>query len=424
MKHLLVGAFASLMLLASPEAQAAKESVVYSFCSEQNCADGATPYAGLVSFRNRIYGTASGGGTSQSGGVVFSLDPKNGSETAAYAFCSQTGCTDGFDPQAGLTKVGDVLYGATVHGGLHDGGAVFSLDPRTGVETTLYSFCTNNLDNCSDGESPYSRLLYIGGTLYGTTQYGGNNFADCESIPFFGCGILFSVNARTGAETPVYSFCSQQDCADGASPESGLIAVNGVLYGVTVQGGESFAGAVFSVNPKTASETVLHSFCSEQECLDGLNPIAGLVKVGDLLYGATISGGAYWRVSEHGGTIFSVNPRTGSEHVMYSFCRLPHCKDGEGPIGDLIDVNGVLYGTTAFGGREDGACGGSGCGTVYSLDPKTGAEKVLHSFCGQTSCKDGVAPRAGLINVGDELYGTTVWGGANGRGAVFKVSLR
>ena len=48
----------------------------------------------------------------------------------------------------------------------------------------------------------------------------------------------------------------------------------------------------------------------------------------------------------------------------------------------MIDVKGVLYGTTVYGGVS--RCG---CGTIFSLDPDTGTETVFHSFAGHTDGK-------------------------------------
>jgi uncharacterized repeat protein (TIGR03803 family) len=75
-----------------------------------------------------------------------------------------------------------------------------------------------------------------------------------------------------------------------------------------------------------------------------------------------------------------------------------------------------LYGTTEQGGAY-------GYGTVFKVDPKTGAESVVYSFCsGGGTCADGAYPWAGsLINVSGTLYGTTSSGGKIGVGTVFKI---
>jgi uncharacterized repeat protein (TIGR03803 family) len=91
--------------------------------------------------------------------------------------------------------------------------------------------------------------------------------------------------------------------------------------------------------------------------------------------------------------------------------------NGRIPEGGLISVNGTLYGTTYYGGT--GTCK-VGCGTVFSLDPTTGTEKVLYSF--QNDGADGALPFAGLIDIRGTLYGTTSTGGAHGGGTVFAIT--
>ena len=79
-------------------------------------------------------------------------------------------------------------------------------------------------------------------------------------------------------------------------------------------------------------------------------------------------------------------------------------------------IKGVLYGTTAIGGS---ACSGNGCGTVFAIAP-SGAESVLYSFKGYPV--DGDYPDAALLDVNGVLYGTTYGGGANDDGTVFPLS--
>ena len=90
---------------------------------------------------------------------------------------------------------------------------------------------------------------------------------------------------------------------------------------------------------------------------------------------------------------------------------------GRGPSASLIDVKGMLYGTTGDGGTYHCDTGGS-CGTVFSITP-SGTEKVLYSF---GSGADGIHPLASLINVAGTLYGTTSFGGANKKGTAFALT--
>jgi uncharacterized repeat protein (TIGR03803 family) len=105
-----------------------KETVLYSFCP-QNCADGYFPVAGLTVDQNgNLYGTTTGGGM-RGAGVVFKLTPK-GKETVLYNFCAQANCADGETPYAGLVldQKGN-LYGTTYFGGAYESGTAFKLTP-------------------------------------------------------------------------------------------------------------------------------------------------------------------------------------------------------------------------------------------------------------------------------------------------------
>jgi len=102
-----------------------------------------------------------------------------------------------------------------------------------------------------------------------------------------------------------------------------------------------------------------------------------LVELNGILYGTTTAGG---RAGQ--GTVFSITPR-GTETVLYSF---QGGTDGSDPELDLFALNGVLY-CTARGG------GVNGNGTVYSITP-SGSFTTLHDFQGGQS--DGANPAAPL----------------------------
>jgi uncharacterized repeat protein (TIGR03803 family) len=212
-------------------AWAQKGTVLYSFCAQTSCADGANPMAGLVfDQKGNLYGTTSAGGSGIHGqwGAVFKLAPE-GKYTVLYSFCEQNGCSDGALPNAGLIfdRKGDV-YGTTLEGGARGSGVVFKLTPE-GDYSVLYNFCV--LNGCTDGGYPAAGLVFDQkGNLYGTTVSGGAN----------GQGVVFKLTPK-GKETVLYSFCalksSQNDCADGALPYAGLVLdEKGNLYGTTFSG--------------------------------------------------------------------------------------------------------------------------------------------------------------------------------------------
>jgi len=110
------------------------------------------------------------------------------------------------------------------------------------------------------------------------------------------------------------------------------------------------------------------------------------------------------------GTVFRVAP-DGTLSVLYAFKGGPN--DGAAPAAAVLkDNTGNLYGTTIAGGANSQ-------GTVFRLAPD-GTETVLHNFGAGT---DGRSPYAVLIaDKKGRLYGTTAFGGANDSGTVFRLT--
>jgi len=252
--------------------------------------------------------------------------------------------------------------------------------------------------NCTDGASPVASLIDVNGVLYGTTGGGGA----------YNLGTAFALDPDTGAETVLHAFGRHKD---GAAPAARLLNVNGTLYGTTISGGAYRWGTVFSLDPATGAETIVHSF---GKGLDGALPAANLIEVNGLLYGTTGGGGNTGCGLDGCGTVFSVDPATGVENVLHAFCSRANCADGEGPNASLTAAKGMLYGTTGAGGANCMSDSPPGCGVVFAIDLKSGKEAVVYSFCGQANCADGGYPAAGVIDVKGTLYGTTSFGGVYG----------
>ncbi|HTT83549.1 MAG TPA: choice-of-anchor tandem repeat GloVer-containing protein [Rhizomicrobium sp.] len=422
---LIAGIFSCALAALAPPADGATETVLYSF--QNNGKDGLIPDANLVYINGFLYGTTEYGGDrncyADGCGVIFSVSATTGAETVLYRFRGAGLYRESTLPES-LIEAGGSLFGTTRAGGRRDAGVLFSFDPQSLAFKQRYYFC--NLYNCVDGQDPNSGLLNSKGTLYGTTEDGP---LDCEEGT--SCGVAFSFDPKTQIETVLYTFCSQQNCTDGAYPEGGLLSVKGVLYGATGQGGTGSncpyyepyeCGTVFSLDPSTGVESAIYSFCSQLNCADGNGPNGNLINLGQTLYGTTVNGG-----TSNLGTVFSLHSPNGHETVLHSF---GGNSDGAGPNGGLIEINGTFYGTTFHGGGS-GCDYSEGCGTVFSVDPDTGAEAVVYSFCSQANCADGAYPSGSLLSVNGTLYGVTQYGGSgscvsgnepNGCGTVFAIT--
>jgi len=110
-------------------------------------------------------------------------------------------------------------------------------------------------------------------------------------------------------------------------------------------------------------------------------------------------------------------PAPAAETVVYSFNGAP---DGDTPDGNLVlGTDGSLYGTTVWGGAH-------GKGSVYKLTSIGGfySESTIYSFKGG---RDGQTPSGAvsLDSIGN-IYGITAWGGKGceslGCGTVFELS--
>ena len=127
------------------------------------------------------------------------------------------------------------------------------------------------------------------------------------------------------------------------------------------------------------------------------------------LYGTTVNGGA-----GENGTVFKITP-DGVVTTLYSFCSKLNCSDGCNPAAGLFQAtDGNLYGTTP-------GCGAFGGGTIFSISPM-GSMTTVYNFCAQTNCADGRFP--GGVSQGSDgnFYGTTLVGGANAGGTVFRIT--
>jgi uncharacterized repeat protein (TIGR03803 family) len=375
-------------------------TTIYNFCSETGCTDGQSPYAGLVLSPNgNFYGTTmSGGNTACNGGdgcgTVFQITAA-GALSTLHSFDG----TDGNDPSSALIQAANGnFYGTTSAGGTNpDGsGTVFNITAG-GSLTSLYDFCVQT--NCADGQQPVAPLVQAtNGNFYGTTSIGGAS-GDCPYS--WGCGTIFEITVA-GKLTTLYSFCSQANCSDGESPSYGplLQARNGDFYGTTSEGGAFGYGTVFKITP-TGTLTILHSFDGS----DGLAPLAGLIQATDgNFYGTTLYNGG----SSGNGTVVKITPQ-GTLTTLHSF----DGTDGSQPIGGLVQAtNGDFYGTTDIGGTSDNCSATPGCGTVYSLS--VGLGPFVKSL-----------PISGKVGAVVDILGTDLKGATgvtfNGTSAVFKV---
>jgi len=317
-----------------------------------------------------------------------------------YSF---SGGADGDTPYGQLAMGKDgLLYGTTSFAGARGGGTVFRLDPATGVLTTLYSFTGG-----ADGFLPVAGVVIDAkGMVYGTTEEGGAFACPDRS----GCGTAYKLDPSTHVLTTLASFPGG---ASGSQPAGALLLYGGLLYGTTQLGGYSSgpndlgSGTLFRLDPKTKALTTLHEF-SLPGVADGAQPESSLTVGPDgRLYGSASEGGPH-----NAGTVYAIDPVSEAFSLLHGF---DYHVDGYGPDCRVMFLKGQIIGTTRAGGPTQ-----AGDGTVFSLDPNSGALTTLYAIAGTP---DGLFPLGGVVHGPKGLvYGVAQQGGGSGAGTVFAVS--
>jgi uncharacterized repeat protein (TIGR03803 family) len=299
-------------------------------------------------------------------GTVFRL----GLDGAFLTLHTFSGGADGGDPASLVQACDGNLYGTTSDGWYQSPGTVFRIT-TSGMLTTLLSF------DLKAGDTSGPLLPSIDGALYGTTSGGGRNDA----------GTVFRL-MPDGKMTTLYSFTAG---ADGWIPSGGLVVgSDGNLYGTTQEGGANTNGTVYRITT-TGTLTSLYSFTGG---VDGGHPY-GLTKAkGGSFYGITTSGG------QGDGTLFRISTN-GALTTLYS-----------GSVAHPIEASdGDFYGL--------GSGGGNGSGTIIRI----GTNGVLTTVYSFTGGNDGYQPQSLVQGPDGNMYGTALWGGANGDGTVFRLVL-
>jgi uncharacterized repeat protein (TIGR03803 family) len=362
---------------------------------------GAYPDSGLTALGTTLFGVTQGQrGYDCSCGTVYALGA-NGNAMLLHQFA---GAMDGDQPSGALTYAKGTLYGVTAYGGGAEGcgssklhplgcGTIYSITPA-GIEKILYAFTDVT------GYRPSGSVVYLNGKLYGVTPYGVSNQ-----------GTIWSFDLKKRTLTQLHKFFQ-----DGAYAEGGLTRSGSTLYGTTsgyldeCPTTQYTCGTVFSIKPSGANYTVLHTF----DKTDGASPFAGVVFAGNYLYGTTEYGGK--GCSSNGcGTLFSISPN-GKFTTLWYFGT--HTGDGENPIGNLFLYDGTLYGATQHGegSRYCESYPGS-CGAVFASGTLVNSERVLYALDGSL----GVTPGAGVFVRKSKIYGTTLYGGPDHYGTLYRI---
>jgi uncharacterized repeat protein (TIGR03803 family) len=392
----LIGAGAAA--LSTPALADATQSVIYSFAGG---ADGAQPQTSMTQGPDGdFYGTTTLGGA-YGVGTVFQLSPDGKGGWIHKVIFSPNGFKDGGQPYGQLTfdSQGN-LYGTCISDGLEGNGAVFQLVRNGKGDWKLgrhYRFKVHEGRDIDAGVVVDSQ-----GNVFGTAHLGGKGNVG------YGYGTLYELSPGPG-DTFVPTFLYQFHAKDGGFTSAGLImGKDGDLFGVSPNGGASHQGYAFKLHKDEQGVWRVLDIHDFNITIDGEWPDSTMIMDAD--------GNLYGGTSYSPAIVYKLSPpaKGSGEKAQWTETTLYQFAPGVGGGGLSFDLAGNLL--AASGGGTNNA------GFIFQLSPTQSGpwiETVLYNFLGGAG---GSFPLTPLILQNGLLYGTTTYGGASSNGTIFSLT--
>ncbi|MEP2025620.1 choice-of-anchor tandem repeat GloVer-containing protein [Reichenbachiella sp.] len=349
---------------------------------------GISPDGGLFEASSgKLYGVSYNGGVNNEG-ALFEYNIEEASLSATYSF---EGSNKGSSPSGGVIQgFNDKLYGLTRYGGASDAGILYEFDINS-------ELLIKRVDLFSNSSSlPGTLTLGNDGKLYSFINRGGGRLFeyDIERNQYIELNDLDDVNTRYG---------------DYMSKGSNLMmSSSGDLYGMTNDGGFVNKGMLFAYNLE--EDLIVEKFSFGAPDHMGGHPYGSLTQNSEgRIFGLTRNGGI-----DNAGVIFEYSL---FENKYNKITDIGKNKNGYWPESGLTQANNRrLYGIGSVGG-----CGSEGIGAILELNPSTNKISILHEF--KNDLDNGRVGKGDLIEVNNNLYGFTIYGGAFDMGVFFEYNI-
>lgn len=218
-----------------------------------------------ISGSGNILVTDAGAGTGGAG-ALFRVNPATGVRTVVSDFGNANqGPQGNFLGGLAISPSGDILVidldGGTVpNGEVFGSGALFRVNPTTGVRTVISDF--GNANQGPLGEEPVSVVANSSGEILVIDLFAGTDDR----------GALFRVNPATGFRTTVSNFGNANQGPQGSLLSDLTPGASGSILVTDFEAGTNLRGALFRVNRSTGVRTVISSFGNANQGPLGANP--------------------------------------------------------------------------------------------------------------------------------------------------------
>ena len=239
---------------------------------------------------------------------------------------------------------------------------------------------------CANGAKPVALIQASDGNFYGVTE---TSYASHSTTVHLAGGTIFKITA-SGQFTLLYTFKQNTHTGfydQGSIPNSLAEGSDGNLYGAAGGGPNSAsAGVLFKISKSGTGFQVIENYCTT--CTTGAFPDNIVAASDGNLYGTTSAGGNSPCQGLGCGVVFRLTT-SGAYKVLYSFTG---GSDTQSPFGVIYGSDGNLYGTAS----------GTITGTIFRVNPSSGAFTTLFTFPSDTHSVDVATEGSGNL-----LYGTS-----------------
>jgi hypothetical protein len=344
-------------------------------------------------------------------GALFSVNPATGVRAIISDFGNGAQGPTGVNPGGVALGAGGVVLVADTEAGAGGNGALFKLDPLTGVRTVLSTF--GELTQGATGVDPFFVALSATGLILVSDSQGGTDIP-MDGHPL-GNGALFTVDSVNGKRT------LQSDFGDPAKGPTGVNPVGVGIVPLTRSGdalvispfsGTNGGGELLSVSLSSGARTVVSDFGNALQGPMGFDPVdLAIEATGDILVVDEDAFGA--------GVLFRVNPLDGARAILSAFNNAAQGPTGAQPHGLALEPGGDVLVVTNNGGTGNK-------GALFRVDPTTGVRTLLSDFGDPAQGPLGEVPES--VKLGPKGHAFVIdynarisSGPANG--ALFKVKL-